>query len=36
MTKKYGMVTYTKVNAAGQPTSFVDAKGITHVLEGTQ
>jgi hypothetical protein len=35
-TKKYGVVTYTKVNPAGQPTEFKDAKGQTYTLEGTK
>lgn len=35
-TKKYGVVTYTKVNAAGQPIEFTDSKGQTYTLEGAK
>ena len=35
-TKKYGVVTYTKVNPAGQPTEFKDATGQIYTLQGNK
>jgi len=35
-TKKYGIITYTKTNASGQPTEFTDSKGTLYQLQGNQ